>query len=1318
MEYDFLYGVFSHQQGSELDLLVLETKEWVERVSQERVSKQLAILVRPCRESLGKSESEPSLHFLSVAEKPGWGIWAMCMPGRVVLLTPAIDTTSTNDEVVAKALFAKLRVGDEKAMLRACQRAYPAVILADDDLWIDLEKEPLANIALSPEESELLESVRKSDPQSGFPLFINGRAGSGKSTILQYIFADLLFYYLSKQDLWTIAVPLYLTASGDLLRHARSFVERLLRSEATFSQQLNAELIAKNIEILDGAFRQFQPYLLSLIPQEERKGFSRSARVDYGRFRRMWVDRFGKEPRAWADCGPDLSWHIIRTYIKGMSSETYLEPDDYLQLPENQITVSREAFKTVYDRVWSGWYQRLRETEGLWDDQDLARYVLDKNYVRSVHPAIVCDEAQDFTRLELELLLRLNLFSDRSLQPTDIHRIPFAFAGDQFQTLNPTGFRWDAIKASFVEKFIFELDPTRRSGKVDLNYRELKFNYRSTDTIVKFGNSVQALRAALFQIAELRPQIPWSVEVDSLPVTCFYSNDGSFWKKFRENPGFVVIVPCGEDEEARFVNEDSVLAENIQMQDGVPMNVLSAMRAKGFEYPAVIVYGFGSQLENDITTHLPKEEGEIDVGKSLTLQYFMNRLYVAVSRPKQRLVVVDTDAGFERLWTYIEDDELRARVLSAIKNGDRIWGGETEGMDFGTAEALTRETTGNSHENARAFEADGRARHDAFLLRQAAQAYHTAGILPKARECRARALEIEEKFCAAGEAFFEADFAIPDGVRCFWRAGREGWERLIQESDTDPRVNKEMECQWARGIIKGADPAAAMELLSSLTQRLGKEDAFVERCEEEPSWRQALSAILQHVIEAEELPSDGDEFWTRLAQMIDRVRQHGLDVPQAACAQVYFWAKQYEKAISLWERSGDVRSVDYHQAKAAVTPYPERLQSLAVCGASQKIVDLYRENPKASLSADQAKVVCNALRETGCEAEAFQVAWAESLADPMLRLVGSALARADWEAAKAALRAGIVLLVRQENWDPLIKFVTSQDFIPGSEWQGKEYKRLVQEQVEGMKLDLIRALARSQGLVNAPKEIQQKMSSFLRRHLRVKGGTDWKSQCPVMEAGAAIERGGRFTDALAFYDAVLNSKECSAEEKQFARVRRLINKKHQVEYETAVGAKDTARRMEHDLKMEMTALRIATMDGIEEFPHLAAIEIQGWPESGTEAGTIKEIAAVGRSDKPMSVSSFQEPIRPDAAVFSAGPFRFQYSRKLQRCNIEHIDTMTTAFIKVSERAVGGEVEFHQVDAVGWLCDSWKMRVQFPTEECRNLVIAMDALGVEVQVQPN
>lgn len=466
VEYQLLYGAFSHHGEPGSEHIVCETSRWVEQVGQERVARQLVLFSRPCLTLLGK---EPGLHFQPVESKPGWGAWGYKSEGRLLLIAAATDGNGDETEKYARELAATLEGKTPEQVLRVSRRAYPAIILTDDDLWMDLEKESQANMALSPEESEVLESARKSERP--FPLFINGRAGSGKSTILQYLFADLLFFYLRLPEPRQMHPPLYLTANSELLRVARSFVERLLKSEATFVQQNDPGPPADLRSLLDTAFRQFQPHLLSLVAAEGNTSqFVLSRRVDYTRFRNLWMARFGKEPRALRDFGPDLSWHVIRSYIKGMSSESDLEPDDYGQLPENQITVTTEAFRLVFDRVWS-WYAETSKEQQLWDDQDLAAHVLEHELAEPLHPAILCDEAQDFTRIELELLLRLSLFSNRALTPNDLSRVPFVFAGDQFQTLNPTGFRWDSIKASFVEKFIFELDPARRSGRTDLNYR-------------------------------------------------------------------------------------------------------------------------------------------------------------------------------------------------------------------------------------------------------------------------------------------------------------------------------------------------------------------------------------------------------------------------------------------------------------------------------------------------------------------------------------------------------------------------------------------------------------------------------------------------------------------------------------------------------------------------------------------------------------------------------------------------------------------------------------------------------------------------------
>ena len=279
---------------------------------------------------------------------------------EATLLLVRLSTKETleRDEDSLRRLQEQLVGQDRSAVLRASRRAYPAIMLADEDLWTDLERESLGNMALSPEESEVLSSVRDPGDSDPFPLFINGRAGSGKSTILQYLFADLLFYYLTQPAAQELAPPIYLTANGELLRIARNLVERLLKSEATFRQWSDADLVEGNREVLDRAFCQFLAYLFSLYFLA-RASLVTSAR-NPGRLcplsphvdGPLWAGKTGTT-RLWPR-------HLLARdpYIHqgdefpDLSRSGRLHPGG-----EKQITVTREAYSLVYDRVWTNWYE-------------------------------------------------------------------------------------------------------------------------------------------------------------------------------------------------------------------------------------------------------------------------------------------------------------------------------------------------------------------------------------------------------------------------------------------------------------------------------------------------------------------------------------------------------------------------------------------------------------------------------------------------------------------------------------------------------------------------------------------------------------------------------------------------------------------------------------------------------------------------------------------------------------------------------------------------------------------------------------------------
>ena len=177
--------------------------------------------------------------------------------------------------------------------------------------------------------------------------------------------------------------------------------------------------------------------------------------------------------------------------------------------------------------------------------------------------------------------------------------MPFAFAGDPFQTLHPTGFRWEAVKAGFTERVLSSLHRFQTRREVpELNYRELTFNYRSTENIVRLCNSIQAVRTAAFGLTTLRPQSTWRVE-DSSPMPVYFRpKDVSLNEAIREQKDLLIIVPCEEGDEADYVSKDALLRDVVARSgSGTPQNVLSPARSKGLEFNRVLLYGFGRRDE-------------------------------------------------------------------------------------------------------------------------------------------------------------------------------------------------------------------------------------------------------------------------------------------------------------------------------------------------------------------------------------------------------------------------------------------------------------------------------------------------------------------------------------------------------------------------------------------------------------------------------------------------------------------------------------------------------------------------------------------------
>ena len=249
---------------------------------------------------------------------------------------------------------------DIETLKRLSRRAYPYSMLEGDiDFWKEMEVDQNSNFILSDEELKIVSE------RIDFPLFLTGRAGSGKSTMLQYLFAEYFLRYLEFNG---VNPPAYISYSSNLIDNAKKLANNLFNKNHAYTKKLKnlgKDFVVDIQPKFDGVFHVFQNLVRKCIDESApgilQKRFNMVRHVTYAKYREMWNKKFRQNPDAADKFGPALSWHVIRTYIKGWDAEEYLAPDSYKDIGKSNKSVSDEVFREVYENVWDKWYQKEQQ---------------------------------------------------------------------------------------------------------------------------------------------------------------------------------------------------------------------------------------------------------------------------------------------------------------------------------------------------------------------------------------------------------------------------------------------------------------------------------------------------------------------------------------------------------------------------------------------------------------------------------------------------------------------------------------------------------------------------------------------------------------------------------------------------------------------------------------------------------------------------------------------------------------------------------------------------------------------------------------------
>ena len=858
---------------------------------------------------------------------------------------------------------------------------------------------------------------------------------------LQFLFANHLDSYLRTFHAdGALNPPLYLTYNYHLLDRARKTVHGILK--ATAHTLMDAPSDSDSSQIPDGSFKTLRQLFRSAISFRDQSGFVDSNLMTYHRFREFWTQRSRLMAPQVSKLRPALLWHVIRTYIKGMAVKSV---DGYRSLATADQSVSSDTFQLILEKVWPLYNKHCVDNQ-LWDDQDLARQVLDvidSGKVKvAAYPAIFCDEAQDFTHLELSLLNKFLLYSYRDMSSCRylMKNIPFAFAGDPFQTLNPTGFSWSSIKSTYHRNVVQRLDPSNEA-KLILNDQDLPVNYRSSAGIVRFANTIQFLRSKLLGHEDLRPQDSWRQVSSDCSVKYFDVNDENCKDNLRNESSLLIIVPCDEEGEADYRQSDEVLLDIIGPTEDDASRLASPSKVKGLEFDRVLLYRFGDfackehpRLVRAIKAFDSQRHEAPSDQDRLVWEYFLNKLYVAVSRARLQLIVVDSVSALNGFWQFaLEDSELRRSLVqlqggNAVREIEAVWRIDRLGtMEPGISSSWT-EITDDPGRVAQAYEAQGRLERNPRLLRDAKSHYRRAGKSGDMNLCEAAALEIEGSLQDAAR-LYENEGRRNEAARCYW--AESNWDKLVELGRRFPSFQSESLYRCS-DIIRPqrASNVTADEVIDVLRELVTyRNNTAISEPDESQAYSRFIRALVRHLDEIISSRQAEKDHWSHLPECVEEfiADLHIQLVDVKELPNLYASCGHTSRAYDLWREINPNTTPDrkIHPrwivlADAKRRRFPERVKLLAELDEHDAVVDSWIEEGRPVNRHECTHVVLSALRTNRLDVVGELVSVAPDLSD--LCACSMDVSSSEPSVGKAMLVIAMSALASTGEWLPMIEF--------------------------------------------------------------------------------------------------------------------------------------------------------------------------------------------------------------------------------------------------------------------------------------------------------
>ena len=756
-------------------------------------------------------------------------------------------------------------------------KAYPNWAVKDPDIWSKIQvNNILGNLSLLPEQTEFLKEFK-------FPKYINGQAGSGKSTMMYYLFANI-YYYKSAEEIKGDVI--FLTENPKLLEHTRNAVLQLLINNPEFDLGSEYELILE----LDKCFYPFKEFLLGFLPSDfdYEKMFNPDKYINFSRFKNLYEQ--SKLPtHIKSKYSPELIWFTMTTYVYGNDISEEINSSNYeLKMPkEGKELISFDSFKDIEQQVIHPFYDKLL-LEGYWDRIQLIRYIVNNIKIDKTFDVIFCDESQDFNKVELDFILKLSTYAKYNL--SNVEQFPVVFAGDALQTVNPTGFRSEVLTSMIYDRLTDE----KTGYKIDSSNLVFtpSFNYRSSQSIVDVANAIQNYRKTNFNAEVKKPQIskkPTLYENETLNVFVSIENFSADYNLQKKVEYKNIIVPVNSDEIDAYREEFKVL-EGFQ-------NIISSVDAKGLDFNQVVIFGFGAYFKDKIS---------ILKDKIYESRFFYNKLYVGVTRAQSELIIIDSEESKSEFWKPLINEYVKSDWMNEVEHKpesfDKIIIFDTSEIIGGSPETLLQD--------AHRQYLQGVLEKNKPLLQIASSHFLRLREERMYRRCLAVIAEIESNWKRAGELYLydvngknrieNEDYS--SAIQAYWK-GRL-WDELNLIISKIPNEENRL-----KNIISSfySNNKLPIHYLNTLY-----DDIFIfKKIIKSLIWRKDLiEDLLKYLINL-----SNDEEINLLSDILFQITSKNDENTLLTIAEIYYSGNRFQSVIDIYEKLENQDSELFFKAK-------------------------------------------------------------------------------------------------------------------------------------------------------------------------------------------------------------------------------------------------------------------------------------------------------------------------------------------------------------------------------------------------------------------